>query len=42
MRDLQRELEEFQGEIENIAAIREALPIDCASNGAAYQNHLEQ
>merc|ERR1711981_573196 len=42
MRDLQRELEEFQGEIENIAAIREALPIECTSNGAAYQNHLEQ
>ena len=42
MRDLQRELEEFQGEIENIAAIREALPIDCTSNGAAYQSHLEQ
>ena len=32
MRDLQRELEEFQGEIENIAAIREELPFECTSN----------
>merc|ERR1712001_351053 len=36
------QMRDLRGENENIAQIREALPIYCTSNGDAYQSHLEQ